>query len=203
MVRQGLRRRQVKNFIVMMIISVGAPMLLMGDELRRSQNGNNNAYCQDNEISWLNWNLANEHADLYRFTSLLISRRLLRDVSAERERMSLSRLIHGAKKGWHGIRPNQPDWSDYSHSLALSVEIHKEKLLVYLILNAYWESLTFELPLLENGADEKWRRWIDTYLDCPEDIVEWKAAPTLGERVYTAGPHSVVVLYALRCASSR
>ena len=199
---EKLRNRQVKNFLTVTLLSLGTPMLSMGDEVRRSQNGNNNAYCQDNEISWLSWNLVNEHADLYRFTSLLISRRLLRDVRAERERISLSRLIHGANKGWHGIRPNQPDWSDYSHSLAFSAEIQQEKLLVYLILNAYWESLNFELPLLENRANEKWYRWIDTYLSCPEDIVEWKTAPTLEGPVYTVGPRSVVVLYMPRCASS-
>ena len=192
---EKLRNRQVKNFLSITLLSLGMPMLLMGDEVRRSQNGNNNAYGQDNEIGWLNWNLVNEHADLLRFTSLLISRRLLRDVSAERERESLSHLIGRATKGWHGVKLNQPDWSDHSHSLALSAEIRQERLLVYLILNAYWESLSFELPLLENRANKKWHRWIDTYLDSPEDIIEWKAAPSVGTHAYTAGPRSVVVLY--------
>jgi glycogen operon protein len=192
---ETLRNRQVKNLLTVTLLSLGMPMLLMGDEVRRSQRGNNNAYCHDNEISWLNWNLVNEHADLLRFTSLLISRRLLRDVSAERERKSLSRLLHGANKGWHGVKLNQPDWGDHSQSLALSAEIRPERLLVYLILNAYWESLSFELPSLENWANKKWHRWIDTYLDSPEDIVEWKAAPTVAAHVYTAGPRSVVVLY--------
>ena len=192
---EKLRNRLMKNFLTVTLLSLGTPMLLMGDEVRRSQNGNNNAYCQDNEISWLNWNLVNEHADLLRFTSLLIRRRLLRDVSPERERKSLSRLIHGANKGWHGTKLNQPDWSDHSHSFALSAEIRQESLLVYLILNAYWESLSFELPVLENRAKNKWHRWIDTYLDSPEDILEWKAAPTVGAHLYTAGPRSVVVLY--------
>lgn len=192
---ERLRNRQVKNFLTVTLLSLGMPMLLMGDEVRRSQNGNNNAYCQDNDISWLNWNLVNEHADLLRFTSLLISRRLLRDVSAERERKSLSRLVHGANKAWHGVKLNQPDWSDHSQSLALSAEIRQERLLVYLILNAYWEPLSFELPLLENRANKKWHRWLDTHLDSPEDIVEWKAAPTVAAHVYTAGPRSMVVLY--------
>jgi glycogen operon protein len=192
---ERLRNRQVKNFLTVTMLSLGTPMLLMGDEVRRSQNGNNNAYCHDSEISWLNWNLVDEHAGLLRFTRLLISRRLLRDVSAERQRKSLIRLVHEANKAWHGVKLDQPDWSDHSHSLALSAEIRQEGLLVYLILNAYWESLGFELPLLQNGANKKWRRWIDTYLDSPEDIVEWKAAPAVGGHVYTAGPRSVVVLY--------
>jgi glycogen operon protein len=192
---ERLRNRQVKNFLTVTMLSLGTPMLLMGDEVRRSQNGNNNAYCHDSEISWLNWNLVDEHAGLLRFTRLLISRRLLRDVSAERQRKSLIRLVHEANKAWHGVKLDQPDWSDHSHSLALSAEIRQEGLLVYLILNAYWESLGFELPLLQNGANKKWRRWIDTYLDSPEDIVEWKAAAAVGGHVYTAGPRSVVVLY--------
>jgi isoamylase len=192
---ERLRNRQVKNCLTVTLLSLGMPMLLMGDEVRRSQNGNNNAYCQDNEISWLNWNLVNEQADLLRFTSLLISRRLLRDVTAERERTSLTSLIHGANKSWHGVKLNQPDWSDHSQSLVLSAEIRQERLLVYLILNAYWEPLTFELPSLENRANKKWHRWIDTDLDSPEDIVEWKAAPTVAAHGYTAGPRSVVVLY--------
>jgi len=192
---ERLRNRQVKNFLTVTLLSLGTPMILMGDEVRQSQNGNNNAYCQDNEISWLNWHLVSEHADLLRFTSLLISRRLLRDVSAERERKSLSRLIHGANKTWHGVKLNQPDWSDHSHSLALSAEIRQERTLVYLILNAYWQPLNFELPVLENSANKKWRRWIDTYLDSPEDIVEWKAATAVEAHTYTAGPRSAVVLY--------
>jgi glycogen operon protein len=192
---ERLRNRQVKNFLTVTMLSLGTPMLLMGDEVRRSQNGNNNAYCHDSEISWLNWNLVNEHADLLRFTRLLISRRLLRDVSAERERKSLVRLVHEANKGWHGVKLNQPDWSDHSHSLALSAEIRQEGLLVYLILNAYWESLSFELPLLENSANKKWHRWIDTYLESPEDIVDWRTAPTVDANVYTTGPRSVVVLH--------
>jgi isoamylase len=193
---EKLRNRQMKNFLTVTLLSLGTPMLLMGDEVRRSQYGNNNAYCLDNEISWLNWNLVDEHAELLRFTSLLISKRLLRDVSAEREHKSLSRLIQDSYKSWHGTKLNQPDWGDQSHSLALCAEIGKETFLVYLILNAYWESLSFELPLLENLTNEKWHRWIDTYLASPEDIVTWKAAPVVESEVYTAGPRSVVVLYA-------
>ena len=193
---EKLRNRQVKNFLTVTLLSLGTPMLLMGDEVRRSQYGNNNAYCLDNEISWLNWNLVDEQSELLRFTSLLISRRLLRNVSAERERKSLSRLIQGAYNSWHGTKLNQPDWSDDSHSLAFCAEIRQERLLVYLILNAYWESLSFELPLLEKLTNQKWHRWIDTHLASPEDIVTWKAAPVVESEAYTAGPRSVVVLYA-------
>jgi len=193
---EKLRNRQMKNLLTVTLLSLGTPMLLMGDEVRRSQYGNNNAYCLDNDISWLNWNLIDEHAEVLRFTRLLIHRRSLRDVSAERERKSLSRLIQGTNKSWHGTKLNQPDWSDHSHSVAFCAEMRQERLLIYLILNAYWESLSFELPLLEKLTNQKWHRWIDTYLASPEDIVAWKAAPVVESETYTAGPRSVVVLYA-------
>ena len=84
-------------------------MLLMGGEARRSQGGNNNAYCQDNETSWFDWRLVDEHADVHRFVSLLNARRLLRDVEHERRRISLCQWIERANKAWHGVEIGQPD----------------------------------------------------------------------------------------------
>jgi glycogen operon protein len=178
------------------MLSLGLPMIVMGDEVRRTQRGNNNAYCQDNAISWLDWKLVDKHADMHRFVRLLIQRRLLRDTSPERQRESLSQLIQGANKAWHGVKRNQPDWSDDSHSLAFSAEIRKQDLLFYWILNAYWESLDFELPLIDKNSREPWRRWIDTTLDPPDDIVEWQSALPVSEKTYRTGPRSVVVMFA-------
>ena len=167
-------------------------MMLMGDEARHSQHGNNNAYCQDNETSWFDWTLVGKHAELYRFVKLLIARRLLRDVEHERQRVSLNQLIREANKAWHGVKLGQPDWTDHSHSLAFSAEIRRQGLIFHLIVNAYWEPLDFELPRLGNP----WRRWIDTSLDTPHDIVEWQAAPSTSGSAYRTGPRSVVVLFA-------
>src|SRR5215470_3115239 len=191
---ERLRNRQVKNFLTVTLLATGMPMLLMGDEVRRTQYGNNNAYCQDNESNWFDWSLLKKHADTHRFAKLLIARRLLRDMGPERERTSLSQLISRAKKSWHGVRLDQPDWSAQSHSIALSVELRREGLLVYFAFNAYWEPLNFELPPL--GKRESWRRWIDTFLDSPEDIVPWQEASCIGDHVYRVGPRSVVVLWA-------
>jgi isoamylase len=201
---EKLRNRQVKNLLTTTMLSLGLPMILMGDEVRRTQHGNNNAYCQDNETSWFDWTLVTKHADLHRFVTLLNRRRLLRDLEADERRLTLNQLLQGAKKAWHGVKLGKPDWSFGSHSLALSAEIPNEKLLLFAILNAYWEPLEFELPPVNNGVD-LWRRWIDTSLDSPHDIVEWQAAPwqTLcvhcppaPSRVYQAGPRSAVVLFA-------
>ena len=78
----------MKNFLTVTLLSLGMPMILMGDEVRRTQRGNNNAYCQDNEISWFDWTLVEKHADVHRFVRLLIARRLLRDVEHERRRVA-------------------------------------------------------------------------------------------------------------------
>src|SRR4029077_16690193 len=90
---EELRNRQVKNFLTVTMMSLGVPMILMGDEVRHTQGGNNNVYCQDNEISWFDWTLINKHANVHRFLHLLIERRLLRDVEHERQRVSLTRML--------------------------------------------------------------------------------------------------------------
>ena len=113
---EALRRRQVKNFMVVMLTSIGTPMLLMGDEIRRTQRGNNNAYCQDNETSWLDWSLLDQHSDLHRFVRLLIAHRL-RGLEVARETLPENELLRRAEIDWHGVRLGQPDWSDDSPSL--------------------------------------------------------------------------------------
>jgi isoamylase len=189
---EELRNRQAKNFLTVTLLSLGVPMILMGDEVRRTQFGNNNAYCQDNETSWFDWGLTTKHAGLHRFVKLLISRRLLRDDAPEHERMSLNQLIRAGIKAWHGVRLNQPDWGDSSHSMALTTEIRSQGLLFHFIVNAYWEPLEFELPAIGNS----WCRWIDTALDSSHDIVEWQSAPPIPGSSYRAEPRSVIVLLA-------
>jgi glycogen operon protein len=190
-----LRNRQVKNFLTVTMLSLGLPMLLMGDEARRTQHGNNNAYCHDNEPNWFDWSLLTEHADVFRFVRLLIARRLMRGTEAERQRMTLTQLIGKGIRGWHGAKLNKPDWNEDSHSIALSAELPKQRLLVYCIFNSYWKPLNFELPWVSN-TEHSWRRWIDTSLDSPQDIVEWQNAASVPGLEYWAGPRSVVILWA-------
>ena len=192
---EKLRNRQVKNFLTVTMLSLGVPMILMGDEVRHTQGGNNNAYCQDNEISWFDWTRVGKHADVHRFVQLLIVRRLLRDTEHERQRVSLTTMIREAKQAWHGVKLHQPDWSDGSHSVAFGAELRSEGTFFHWILNAYWEPLEFELPTPEWGA---WRRWIDTGRESPEDIVPWQAAPPLAGNTYRAEARSVVLLVADR-----
>jgi len=193
---EGLRTRQAKNLFTVTLLSAGLPMILMGDEVRRTQGGNNNAYCQDNEAGWFDWALLNTHADVLRFVRLLIARRLLRETETGSQSVSLEELLHQAKVSWHGTKLGHPDWAHHSHSLALSVESPKRDLRFHAIFNAYWEPLDFDLPAAGSGDEGDWRRWIDTSLEPPLDIVEWEKAPPVEGGVYRAGPRSVVVLLA-------
>src|SRR5215510_7896745 len=192
---EKLRNQQVKNFLTVTMLSVGMPMMLMGDEARRTQGGNNNAYCQDNETSWFDWPLLAKHADVHRFVTLLNTRRRLREFEPENQRICLNHLLRGANAAWHGVRLGQPDWNVNSHSIALTVEIPGQKMFVHLILNAYWQPLDFELPPLNNAQANPWRRWIDTALDSPRDIIEWEAAEPIPGYTYRAESRSVVMLF--------
>ncbi len=191
-----LRTRQVKNFFTVTMLSVGMPMMLMGDEVRRTQGGNNNAYCQDNETSWFDWTLLAKRADVRRFVTLLNARRVLRDVEHERQRVALSQLIWQADITWHGVKLGEPDWRHSSHSIAFTARFTMDRAPYHVILNAYWEPLEFELPSVSEGGRHPWLRWIDTFLDSPHDIVEWERAPVVPGHTYRAEPRSVVVLFA-------
>jgi isoamylase len=97
---------------------------------------------------------------------------------------------------WHGVKVGQPDWGTSSHSIAFTVEMRDERLTVHLIANAYWESLDFELPRVDKTGEDLWRRWIDTALDSPNDIVPWDTAASVTGYAYRAEARSVVVLFA-------
>jgi glycogen operon protein len=193
---EQLRNRQVKNFLTVTMLSLGMPMILMGDEVRRTQGGNNNAYCQDNETSWFDWTLVAQHADVHRFVTLLNTRRLWRDVEHEHQRVSLNQWLRGANTAWHGVKLDQPDWGAHSHSLACSAEIKRQQMRIHLLLNAYWEPLDFALPAVDRAGDNPWHRWIDTALETPHDIVPWQTAPAVPGYTYRAAARSVVVLFA-------
>lgn len=190
---EKLRNRQVKNHLAATLLSIGVPMILMGDEMRHTQQGNNNAYCQDNEISWLNWDLLNKHADVQRFVSLLCSRRILRQMAHEGHRASLLELLASANQSWHGVRLQQPDWSENSRSVAFHAELKREGIFIHLILNASEENLEFELPSPHAGT--QWRRSIDTSLDSPNDIVPWEEAPHFSGQSYPVASRSVVLVF--------
>ncbi len=193
---ESLRNRQVKNFLAITLLSFGTPMVLMGDEVRRTQRGNNNAYCQDNEISWFDWRQVEQHADILRFVKRLIGFRLNLDVLRADPGMTLTEFLQQAKIQWHGTKLYQPDWGTSSHSLALTIQCLKGRCLFHVMFNAYWEALEFELPPLNGNGDNGWRRVIDTYLPSPDDICEPDEAPHVPGSTYKVQPRSVIVLVA-------
>jgi isoamylase len=187
-----LRIRQMKNLAAILLLSQGVPMILAGDEMARTQQGNNNAYCQDNEISWLNWESLDRHAELFRFFKLLIAFR--KRHSHLRGRHFFERENHrNPGLSWHGVKPDQPDWSHHSRSLAMHLMGGKLGVDLLLIANAYCESLDFELP--PPSERKRWFRFIDTTLKSPKDICEEEMEKLLNDRQrYKVGPYSVVVL---------
>ena len=191
---ERLRNRQVKNFLAITLLSLGTPMLLMGDEVRRTQRGNNNAYCQDNEVGWFDWSLLPRHGGLHRFVQQLVRFRLNRDPTAREAGLSLNQLLRQAQIEWHGVRLRQPDWGEASHSLAVMARINDGRLRLHLMLNAYWEPLTFELPPSSEGRRRRWRRILDTALEAPNDILPWASAPSVPRSTYAVQPRSVVLL---------
>src|SRR5213593_1623517 len=168
---EKLRNRQVKNFLTATMLSIGLPMIVMGDEVRRTQGGNNNAYCLDDDTTWLDWTLVDRHDDVRRFVCLLIRHRLQRDTSQPEWAMTLNELLCRGTVTWHGVRLDQPDWGSASHTLAATVRSPSGRQLFHVVLNAWSEPLTFALPSVEGG----WRRWIDTSREPPCDICEWAA----------------------------
>jgi len=191
---ESVRSRQIRNFLAITVLSLGLPMLLMGDEMRRTQQGNNNDWCHDGEISWLDWGLLAKHAGLHRFVRILNCHRIMRVDGAADPRSSLNEVLQRGSRTWHGIRQGEPDWGRGSHSIALHTVCPEDQLAFYMILNAYWETLEFELPPALNGQ-KNWQRWIDTNLTSSEDIAEWSLSPAIEGSFYTAAPRSVVVLY--------
>ncbi len=187
----ALRARQQRNFATLLLVSGGVPMILGGDEFNRTQLGNNNAYCQDNDISWLDWRLAAQNADLLRFFRCLVG---FRKAHPLLRRLSFIENGNGATPSlaWHGVHLHQPDWSPHSRSLAVTISNTHDH--VHVIANSWIEPLTFELPKLPGFT---WARFVDTSNSPPDDATEPGAEILLEDSTrYQAGPRSVVVLVA-------
>lgn len=163
---QHLRQQQTKNLMTINLLSFGVPMLLMGDEVCRTQNGNNNAYCQDNATNWFNWHDVKRKSEMLRFVSELIQFR--KDLpKRKKSELTLSEILAPATISWHGTQACKPDWSEASRSVAFTIET--ESRWFYLVFNAYWENLCFEIPAAPSDV-KPWKRIVDTSLDSPNDI---------------------------------
>ena len=199
---EAVRNRQVKNFFALALLAAGTPMLLMGDEVRRTQRGNNNAYCQDSDISWFDWSLLDRHRDIHRFVKELIAFRQRRDVVADGATWTLNQMLDCARIAWHGVALDRPDWSHQSHSLAFSLESVGGRFRLHGMLNAYWELLAFEIPPPHGDSLHTWRRCLDTALASPHDIQAWDTATPIATTTYLVQPRSIVLLALPRIAQA-
>lgn len=150
----ALRKQQMKNMMLILFISQGIPMLLMGDEIARTQMGNNNAYCQDNKITWMNWKRKEEFEDVFAFTKGMIQLRKQYDIFRKENPLRLEEELI-----LHGVHLRQPDFSYYSLSIGLELRDLESDTDFYIAFNSYTETLNFELPKLE-GKD--WYLLTDT-----------------------------------------
>ena len=189
---ETLRRRQIKNFLTLTLMALGVPMLQMGDEVRRTQQGNNNAYNQDNELSWFDWSLVKKNGDILRFVQKLIRLRQGLAIFGDDHNMSLWDLLQNARFQLHGTKLRKPDLGPSSHSIALTIWGRHE--VFHLILNAYWEAQTFELPQLPSHTHGGWHLIIDTARPSPDDFYSYEDAPEVTTRGYRAEARSVVAL---------
>ncbi|EOZ95387.1 Glycogen debranching enzyme [Indibacter alkaliphilus LW1] len=189
-----LRKRQIKNFLAVNMLSLGAPMLLMGDEICHSQNGNNNAYCQDNELTWIDWSLKEKNSDIFRFLKILIQKKLRRENAQPSFNMSLPDFLSQALITWHGVRLDKPDWSVNSHSIAMTITSISRKVAMHYMVNAYNKELDFELPQIIDGKKVQWKRWLDTSKESPEDICYWSEGKPISNEHYLLPGHSIAIL---------
>jgi glycogen operon protein len=178
----ALRRKQVKNFCCLLMLSNGIPMFRAGDEFLNTQFGNNNPYNQDNEIGWLDWSQFQANRDIFRFFKKMIEFRKAHP-SICRSRFWRDDV------SWYGTGPI-PDLSNDSHSLAFCLNgASQGDDDIYVMINAYWEQLEF---VLQEGRANQWKRIVDTALPSPDDFSE--AGAPLAGITYGVAPRSVVVL---------
>jgi glycogen operon protein len=194
-----LRHRQARNLIATLMVSQGVPMLLAGDEFLRTQRGNNNAWCQDNEVSWVDWTLSETNADFLRFVRQLIALRLRHPALRRRTFFQGRSTSLTPDIIWHGVEPVAPDFGFESRALAFALDgrrIDRPGLVdrdLYVAMNAYWEPLTFRIPASPSGRP--WRRAVDTALPSPDDAVGLDEGPPIDVlSPYPVEARSMIVL---------
>jgi glycogen operon protein len=191
----GLRRKQAKNVFSILLLSQGVPMLLAGDEVLHTQHGNNNGYCQDNELSWINWNMMGQNADILRFVQQMIALRK-RHPSIMRRRFLTGGVIEGKNMpdiSWHGTEINKPLWNDpEARILAYTLAgIEYKEADLHIIMNMSDEIATVELPMVKG---KRLCVALDTSLRSPHDIISPQDQKPLGKNLYLVNSKTVVAL---------
>jgi len=191
----ALRQRQAKNLLAILMLSQGVPMILAGDEVLQTQRGNNNGYCQDNELSWFDWDRVERHADLLQFVQRLIAFRK-RHACLRHRRFLTGELVTGreiADVTWHGTRLHAPEWDDpHGQFLAYTLGAVKDSEAdLHIIFNLSDAACETELPTI---PDRVWHRALDTSLDSPHDLPGLQQQEAWDQPRYPVQSRSVVVL---------
>ena len=186
---EALRNRLIKNFLLTLFISRGVPMLLAGDEFRRTQRGNNNAYCQDNAVSWVDWSLLEKHREIHRFARGMIAFRRAHPV------LRKPTFYTDADVQWFGPQGATPAWADLERkSFACLIFGHAEADL-FLMFNADTTTSEFSIPAA--SGQKIWRLAVDTSRQAPEDLCEAGKEPSIKDQVtFRVGPRSSAILLA-------
>ncbi len=189
----------MKNAMAMLLVSQGVPMILMGDEFGQSKLGNNNTYCQDNEINWLDWSLKQRNAAYHRFVRNMIAFRRAHPALRSKEYLRNADYLGCgyADISWHGTRAWQPDWGGRVLAFMLCGRYVKAGTapddFIYVAMNMYWEALPLELPQLPEGT--RWHVFANTSMPSPQDIFEPGSEPVLGDQgSCIVGGRSVLIL---------
>lgn len=186
----NLRKKQIKNFFLILFISQGVPMILMGDELGRTQYGNNNAYCQNNKSTWLDWERGKKkYSDIFHFVKNMIKLRKSYNIFKKSEYWECDDC-KTSDVTLHGVKLNSPDYSHYSLSVAFELHDKDSDTDFYIALNSYYGDLTFELPTPKNG--KKWHLLVDTSKDDSENFDD--EAKPINEKFYLVKSRSSVIL---------
>jgi glycogen operon protein len=184
---QGMRKRLIKNALLTLFISRGVPMLLGGDEFRRTQRGNNNAYCQDNEVSWFDWSLLEKHKEIQRFTRGMIAFR--------RAHLVLRRESFYTDEDIKWFAPNgaTPDWADQRQKSFACLILGQTEPDLFLLFNADTRSVDFSIPALPGG--KIWRLAVDTSRTAPDDLFDSGKEPSMqGQIRFCLEPRSSAIL---------
>jgi glycogen operon protein len=193
---EGMRNRLIKNFLLTLFISRGVPMLLGGDEFRRTQRGNNNAYCQDNEVSWFDWSLLERHREIHRFARGVIAFRRAHPV------LRKENFYTDADIKWFAASGAPPGWADQQQKSLACLILGETEPDLFLLFNAGAESVDFYLPVLPAG--KIWRLAVDTSRTVPDDLFDTGKEPSLqGQIHFQLGPRSSAILLADDCEVQR
>ena len=189
-----LRMKQMKNFLAHLFLAQGTPMMIAGDEFGRTQEGNNNAYCQDNPVSWVDWTFLKKNKELHRFTRQLIHFRKQHGC-LQRHDFFEDDPLGTPPISWHGTQLNQPDWGTGSHNLAFYLLPSPANTChIFVISNMSVKRVIFQLPTV---TPMHWYRFADTSLRPPDDISEIGKSPRHSDQSrYSAAPRSTVILVA-------